>query len=124
MEQKFEYTYSSPRKAEIEKIRKKYTPKTTCESKLEEMRRLDRSVEMTGMVRSLSVGIFGSLVLGVGMCCTMVWTNLFVIGIFIGIAGMLLCGCAYPLYKNTVKKKREQIASQILELANEIETGI
>lgn len=123
MDNKFEYTYSAPRNAEIEKIRKKYAPQTTAETKLEEIRRLDNSVEAEGMALSLAVGIFGALILGVGMCCTMVWTNLLILGIIIGIIGMVLCGCAYPLYKNTVKKKRAEIAPQILKLANEIENN-
>ncbi|MBQ8780554.1 MAG: hypothetical protein IJZ72_02600 [Oscillospiraceae bacterium] len=121
MENKFEYTYSAQRNAEIEKIRKKYAPQTTAEAKLEEIRRLDSSVEAEGMALSLAVGILGALVLGVGMCCTMLWTDLFVLGIIVGIIGMVLCGYAYPLYKNTVKKKRAEIAPQILKLSDEIE---
>lgn len=121
MENKFEYTYSAKRNAEIEKIRKKYAPQTTAETKLEEIRRLDSSVEAEGMALSLAVGILGALVLGVGMCCTMLWTDWFVLGIIVGIIGMVLCGYAYPLYKNTVKKKRAEIAPQILKLSDEIE---
>ncbi len=123
MENKFEYTYSASKNAEIEKIRKKYISQTPAESKLEEIRRLDSGVEAEGMAWSLAVGILGALILGVGMCCTMVWTNLFVIGIIVGIIGMIMCGCAYPIYKNTVKKKREEIAPQILKLANELENN-
>lgn len=124
MENKFEYTYSAPRNAEIERIRKKYAPRTSAESKLEQLKKLDKSVEAEGVIRSIDVGIAGALVLGVGMCCTMVWTELFILGIIVGVIGMALCGCAYPLYKYTIKKKRAEIAPQILKLSEEIEKGI
>ena len=42
MENKFEYTYSAPRNAEIEKIRKKYVPQTSTESKLVPAKKLSR----------------------------------------------------------------------------------
>lgn len=99
MENKFEYTYSAPQNEEIEKIRRKYAPLTSAESKLEQIKKLDSSVENGAVGYALGIGIPGSLILSLGMCCTMVWTNLFVLGIFIGIIGMLMCGAAYPIYK-------------------------
>lgn len=110
MENKFEYTYSAPRNEEIEEIRKKYASQTSAESKLKQIRRFDKSVESEGMIRSPAVGIAGALILGLGMCCTMVWTNLFVLGIILGIIGMVICGCAFSLYKNTITKNvRKQL---------------
>lgn len=120
MEQKFEYTYSAKEKTELEKIRKKYTPKTSEESKLEQIKRLDKSVESSAMTRALTVGIIGSLILGVGMCCTMVWTDFFVLGIIVGIIGMLVCGLAYPVYKRSLDQKRAVVGAQILKLSDEI----
>jgi len=124
MENKFEYTYSAPRNAEIEKIRKKYAPQTSAESKLEQIKKLDSSVESEAVGCALGIGIPGSLVLGIGMCCTMVWTDLFVLGIIIGIIGIAMCGAAYPIYKSTINKKRAEIAPQILKLTNELENNI
>ncbi|MGN0633562.1 MAG: hypothetical protein ACI4JW_06790 [Oscillospiraceae bacterium] len=124
MDKKFEYTYSAPQNAEIERIRKKYEPKTNTESKLEQIKRLDKSVETEGMACSLALGIIGTLVFGFGMCCTMVWTDLFILGIIAGIIGMIMCGCAYPLYKDTVNKKRAEIAPQILKLSEEYEKDV
>lgn len=124
MDKKFEYTYSAPQNAEIERIRKKYEPKTITESKLEQIKRLDNSVETEGIACSLALGIVGSLVLGLGMCCTMVWTDLFILGIIVGIIGMIMCGCAYPLYKDTVNKKCAEITPQILKLSEEYEKDV
>ncbi len=120
MEQKFEYTYSAKEKTELEKIRKKYTPKTSEESKLEQIKRLDKSVESSAMIKALTVGIIGSLILGVGMCCTMVWTDFFVLGIIVGIIGILVCGLAYPVYKRSLDQKRAVVGAQILKLSDEI----
>ncbi|MBQ4095210.1 MAG: hypothetical protein IJC65_02140 [Oscillospiraceae bacterium] len=120
MEQKFEYTYSAKEKSELEKIRKKYTPKTSEESKLEQIKRLDKSVESSAMTKALIVGIIGSLILGVGMCCTMVWTDFFVLGIIVGIIGILVCTLAYPVYKRSLDQKRAVVGAQILKLSDEI----
>lgn len=44
------------------------------------------------------LGIAGALLLGVGMCLTMVWSSL-ILGIVIGIVGILLLLCLIPLTK-------------------------
>lgn len=124
MENKFEYIYSAPKNAEIEKIRKKYAPQTSAESKLEQVKKLDSNVESEAVGCALGIGIPGSLILGLGMSCCMVWTDLFILGIIVGIIGMVMCGAAYPIYKNAIKKKRAEIAPQILKLSEEIERGI
>lgn len=117
----FEYTYSAKQQDEIEKIRSKYLPKQ--ESKIEQLRRLDQQAEKPGTIASLAVGIVGALILGVGMCFTMVWNTsitMFVAGIVIGIIGMAIVGLAFPLYKGVTKKQRAKIADQIIALSNEL----
>ena len=121
MENKFEYSYSAPKNAEIEKIRKKYAPKTSTESKLEQLKTLDKSIESEAVGCALGIGIPGSLVLGLGMSCCMVWTDLLILGIIVGLIGMIMCGAAYPIYTSTIKKKRAEIAPQILKLAQELD---
>ena len=65
----FTYSYSAKENAEVQAIRKKYLPKS--ESKLEELKRLDEMVQASGMVESLSAGIGGALIFGLGMCLAM-----------------------------------------------------
>lgn len=56
-------------------------------------------IKITGKaVAALLLGIVGALALGVGMCFTMVWSNL-IAGIIIGLAGILLLLCLVPLCK-------------------------
>lgn len=119
--QNFEYTYSAKNQKEIDDIRKKYLPKE--EDKMETLRRLDREAERPGVTVALAIGIVGALILGTGMCCTMVWNNsiaVFVVGILVGIIGMVMVGMAYPMYKKITKKQREKIADQILALSSEL----
>lgn len=44
------------------------------------------------------IGIVGALLLGVGMCLTMVWSHM-VLGIVIGIAGIVVLLCLIPFIK-------------------------
>lgn len=44
------------------------------------------------------IGIVGALLFGVGMCLTMVWSNM-VVGIIVGIAGIVVLLCLIPFIK-------------------------
>ena len=115
----FEYTYSAKNQEEIEKIRKKYMPKE--QDKMELLRKMDRDVTKPGTMWSLMLGIIGCLLLGIGMCCTMVWADsFFVLGIIVGIIGMVVMGMAYPVFVKVTKRQREKLAPQILALTEEL----
>ena len=49
-------------------------------------------------IGTVLLGIVGALVFGVGMCLTMVWSNM-IIGIVVGIIGIILLLCLIPLAK-------------------------
>lgn len=56
-------------------------------------------VKLSGkMIGTVLLGIVGALVLGVGMCLTMVWSNM-IIGIVVGIVGIVMLLCLIPLTK-------------------------
>ena len=44
------------------------------------------------------IGIVGALLFGVGMCLTMVWSNM-VVGVIVGIAGIVVLLCLIPFIK-------------------------
>ena len=44
------------------------------------------------------IGIVGALLLGVGMCLTMVWSHM-VVGIIVGIVGIVVLLCLIPFIK-------------------------
>lgn len=116
----FNYTYSASQQAEIKGIREKYMPPTKEEDKMEQLRRLDRSVTKTGTAVSVVVGIISTLVFGVGMCCTMVWEGLMVPGIIVGVVGIIGIVSAYPIYIYITKKQREKVAPEIMRLTDEL----
>ena len=116
----FNYTYSASQQEEIKSIREKYAPPTHEEDKMERLRRLDQSVTKPGTIVSLIVGIIGALIMGTGMSCVMVWKNLMVPGIIIGVIGMIGVVAAYPVYVRITKKQREKLAPEILRLSDEL----
>ena len=118
---KYSYSYSAAENKEIKRIREKYTEPDKRETKLEQLRRLDESVNKSAMAVALTVGILGALILGFGMSCVMVWTDkMFVPGIVIGLIGLIITVLAYPIYKIKAEKKRKEIAPLILKLTEEL----
>lgn len=115
----FSYTYSARQQEEIKKIREKYLPAE--ENRMEQLRRLDESAVRPGTVASILLGVIGTLLLGLGMCCTMVWGgSWFIPGILIGIVGMLIMASAYPVFTHITKIRREKLAPEILKLTDEL----
>lgn len=125
----FCYTYSAKEQEEIKNIRKKYATPEASEDKMERLRRLDKSVTDKATTKSLIVGIIGALIMGTGM--SLVMTDLggifgayqnaaLYIGILVGIVGIVLVGYAYPVYNRVLKKERERIAPEILQLTEEL----
>ena len=125
----FCYTYSAKEQEEIKNIRKKYATPEVSEDKMERLRRLDKSVTDKATAKALIVGIIGALIMGTGM--SLVMTDLgevlgayqnaaLYIGILVGIIGIVLVGCAYPVYNRVLKKERERIAPEILLLTEEL----
>ena len=56
-------------------------------------------VKLSGkMIGTVLLGTVGALTLGIGMCLTMVWSNM-IIGIIVGIVGVILLLCLIPLTK-------------------------
>lgn len=119
-DQSFRYTYSAKEQEEIMRIRKKYAPADE-EDAMTRLRRLDQSAAKTASVASIATGVIGTLIMGVGMCCAMVWQGVwFIPGILIGLVGIAVLACAYPIYNRIVKKQREKLAPEILRLTDEL----
>ena len=118
-ENTFSYTYSAPENQEVLNIRKKYLPRE--ETKLEELKRLDRTVQNSGVMEALIVGVGGCLVFGVGICFGLgvfgpvTWPS--VIFGLIGTVGMIF---AYPVNRKCYNKMKDQHLPRILELTAEL----
>lgn len=114
----FQYTYSAQQQKEIKKIQEKYLPQE--ENKMEQLRKLDKNVEKPGTIWSIICGSVGTLLFGIGMTCTMVWTTYFVLGIVIGVFGIILIIAAYPVFSYLTKKQREKLAPEIIRLSEKL----
>lgn len=124
----FNYTYSAKEQEEIKAIRKKYAAPEE-KDKMSQLRRLDAGVTQKATTVSLVIGIIGALILGFGMSLAMsdlseilgYYENMAIlIGIIIGVVGIVLVCCAYPVYNRIVRKEREKIAPEILRLTDEL----
>ncbi|MBQ8740578.1 MAG: hypothetical protein IJY79_03385 [Clostridia bacterium] len=118
----FSYNYSAKRNKEVQEIREKYLPRE--ESKFEELKRLDNTVQNAGMIESLCMGIGGALIFGLGLCLVMQVIGsgafLVVLGLLLGIVGMGGMLAAYPIYRKIFDKTRQKLAPRILLLTAEL----
>lgn len=121
----FHYRYSASQQAEVEHIRQKYLPPE--QDKMEELRALDAGVTRKGTIVSLLLGIFGALILGVGMCLTMTEIGAalgdklsFIVGIAVGVLGIVGIILAYPVYLAITARERARLAPRILQLTDEL----
>lgn len=119
----FRYSYSSSLQEELQDIKKKYTgqPESQEEDQLELLRKLDKSSTRKSTIVSIVMGAAGCLIMGIGMCCTMVWAAaMFLPGIIIGVAGIAMMAAAYPVYVRITKKERAKIAPQVLDIIEKL----
>lgn len=118
----FSYTYSAKENAEVLEIRKKYLLKE--ESKFEEMKRLDDLVQSAGTTAALSLGIGGTMLMGLGLCLALeviaVGAMAQVLGSFLGLVGVVDVSLAYPVHQKATQKAKKVYAARILELAADL----
>lgn len=119
----FRYNYSSSLQEELQDIKKKYTgqPESQEEDQLELLRKLDKSSTRKSTIVSIVMGAAGCLIMGIGMCCTMVWAAaMFIPGIIIGVIGIAMMAAAYPVYVRITKRERARIAPQVLDIIEKL----
>lgn len=120
----FKMTYSASQQEEIQSIRKKYLPEE--QDKMAQLRALDARVNSRAVRASVSVGVVGTLLLGLGMSFAMSDLGALIgqlalpVGIAVGAVGIAVLACAYPLYSRTLKKERQKAAPEIMRLTDEL----
>lgn len=96
---------------------------------MEQLRRLDAGVTKKGSAAAIAIGVISVIIMGAGMSLVMTdigeiiglsYGYAMVLGIFVGFAGIVGVGLAYPVYNRIVKKERERIAPEILRLTDEL----
>ena len=122
---KFNYTYSAPtaeEKKEIEYIRKQYADKERgkdSDEKLEELRELHSKVKTPALIVSLTMGVAGTLIFGLGLTMTLEW-NLLVWGTLVAVVGLAPIISAYQAYNKILAAKKKKYGPQILRLTDEL----
>ncbi|MBE6589782.1 MAG: hypothetical protein E7643_06345 [Ruminococcaceae bacterium] len=115
----FTYSYSALQNKEVESIRKKYLPKE--ENKVETLRRLDRRAQSAGMVTSLTVGVIGCLIFGIGMCFGLdVFAGADWLSVLFCVIGAAVMLPAYPVYRLISRKVKARLTPEILRLSEEL----
>ena len=110
-----------------QKIRTQYMEKESTE--LDELRALDKKIKRPVNIFSYTIGSLGAIIMGSGMSLAMTDLGVYMsltyvvsmtIGVVTGIFGCALVALSYPAYNMIVKKRREQLAPEILRLADEL----
>lgn len=124
-ESMFSYTYSAKQNEEAAAIRNKYLSKQ--ESKLDELKALDRRVKKPANVFGYLFGSISAVIMGCGM--SLVMTDLgayfgmadsMIPGIVIGVVGLALALLTYPVYKRILASRKKKYADQIIALSDEL----
>lgn len=106
----------------VENIKKEYSEKDN--TKLDELKSLDKKVKTVPMVFAYVFGSVAALILGVGMCLAMKviggTTTWMVVGILIGIVGLALMTINAPIYFKLLNARKKKYSAEILKLSNEI----
>lgn len=121
-ENKFDYVYSVPtenERREIESIKKQYMAAPKEESKLENLRNLNKRVTQPPLIVGLTMGVIGTLVMGLGMTMVLEW-NLWIGGVIVGVLGIAMIAVAYPIYRAVLNRNKKKYGRQIIELSNEL----
>lgn len=119
----FSYTYSAKQQDEIKRICQKYAPEENKLDKLNKLRRLDETADRPGKLTALTIGVISTMIFGIGMCFTMVWTKYFTAGVLIGVLGLIGICIAYPIYSAMARRQRKKLAPEIIRLGQELMEG-
>ncbi len=103
-------------KAQLSKIQRE------MDDMIAHIAKLEAAKTSKAVSQSIGLGIVSALVLGLGMCCTMVWTHLMVLGIIVGVVGIIGCIFTFLKYRNTVAKESARVEPQIEQTYDRLAT--
>ena len=109
----------------IEKIRNSYIDKTEHQTKLDELKALDKQVKLPALIFAYVYGVIGSLILGTGMCLAMkvIFADISAmmpVGIVIGLIGIALVSTTYSIYNKILKTRKQKYSQEIISKSNEL----
>lgn len=109
----------------VQKIRTQYIEKE--DTRLDALKKLDAKVKRPANVFAYTFGSVGAIVMGSGMSLVMTdiggvlgMQDTMALGIFIGVIGLLMAVCNYPIYKRMLQARRKKYAADVLTLSERI----
>lgn len=109
----------------VEKIRNQYTEKQY--TKIDALRDLDKKIKRPANVFAYIFGSVSAIVMGCGMSLIMTdigsiikLTNVYPVGIVVGVIGLALAVLNYPIYKRILNSRKKKYGKEILKLTDEI----
>ena len=121
----FNYTYSAPtaeEKKEIEYIRRQYVEKQEkqgVDEKMQRLRALNSKVKSPALAISLTMGIVGTLIFGLGLSMVLEW-GLLVWGSLVAIVGLAPIISAYWTHNKILERQKKKYGEEILRLSQEL----
>lgn len=122
MDKKFEYTYSAiteDERGEIENIRSRYIPRENEDGGVAKLRALDKKVKNPPLVLSLTLGVAGTLIFGLGLSFSMEWSNLYA-GIPLSLVGAVIMALNPFIHKKFLAARKKKYGEEILNLSSEL----
>lgn len=115
-DEKYSYRFSKRDEEELKNLKDKYIARE--KTPLEQVREIESEVNKEASIPSFPFGIIGSIILGLGMCFTMVWTRFFALGIVIGVVGIAILAVNYPLYLRRLQNLRKAQADKVAKIVS------
>ena len=115
---KFHYTYSAPteeERKEIKRLRSQYLP-APQEGALTRLKRLDKKARTIPTAISLTLGVVGTLIFGLGLSLILEFAQL-LFGTLISVVGLVPLLVAYPVYNAVKAKCKKKYGEEILSLS-------
>lgn len=121
-DEKFTYSYSVPtesEKKEIEEIKRRYQGEAKEENDFTKLKKLDNKVKKLPSIISLTLGIVGILIFGLGLTMILEW-KILVCGIVVMLVGCVPTVIAYPVYSFIFKHNKEKYSDEIISLSEKL----
>lgn len=109
--------YDAKEKAEIERIKAKYTSLDSTPSTLSEMKRIDRRVESVSRSIAICWGIIGLLVLGTSLSMVLALGSGILSSMVVGIIGISMMVFTKNIYDLVLFNKRKKYKSKIISIS-------
>lgn len=109
----------------VKSIMEKYEEKSL--DGYDELKKLDNSVSLPAYIFAYGFGLFGALIMGLGMSLIMTnfgtvigLANSLPFGIVLGVVGIIMICINYPIFKLILKKRRNKYAEKIITLSDSL----